>query len=1367
MKLRFPFFAIALVSPALIVAAIASAAPGSAEPPFRFYTVLDGLTQSEVHAIEQDRGGYLWFTTARGLNRYDGKAFDQFTIADGLPSNALTALHVSDSNSIWVGDTRGNITRVQGTRVMETIQPFNDGNTPILDIEVLGQRKFVVADGVGIIEITGESGNYSSVLLGGDETTGITNLEVYGTDVWVESTTGLYQLEFGENRRLERRAKFLRRIDIDLNGTLWAVDEDTNVGTWRDGEFDPIFAVDTADEIVSIAADRHGVVWAATANRLFSFDSHAQGGKVREYAGVDQVTSMFFDDENSLWLASGSRLIRFLGDRFRHYRLRTSPDPETIWSIGEDRYGRFWFGTQTKLLMRNHDESLVVVGSESGIPAGPVRDLVVDDGGTLWAGIRGEGLYRVDVDSLQAQHIAASGKTEVLDITVAGDGTVWYSTLAAGVFRFDPSTGQLNHFTVPEETSVYTLDTWTDGSVWYAADNVGIVRLAPTPNGEYDQQLVAESRELGNLMFDHIRLVGSDDAWVATEEGGVYHYQDGAFVNFGDNSPLADQTVYVVEPLPNGSVVVGGEQGLYQFVPGEPGIAHFNQQAGFIGLETNVHATYIDSAGQLWIGTVDGATRMDISQDMPEPIELKPTIVRVETALDRMPIAVNGEIEPTQLGASMEYAAVSLLSPDDIEYSYKLVGVDADWGPETTNRSVNYPRIPPGDYEFMVRARFQGGDWSQELASYGFSVQPFFWQQLWFIALIATAALFGLRTFMIYRTRKIRRLNETLRGQVEERTESIEKARQKLELSHTELSREIEARTELEARFRRAFENAPIGMGLIAKTGVLFDANPALKIMFWPDADTVPAVPFEDVIHIDDKERFNEDYARLTAGEIDSVDEKLTCIGADNSELQIVVNISTVRNDSGQFLYAVLQIQDVTESLKLTTRLEYQASNDELTGLLNRRAFEAQLRRAWELGAKTRSPSHLMFMDLDQFKVVNDTSGHAAGDQLLRAVADILLDSVRTNDTVARLGGDEFGIILWDCPTDIAKRIAESIRSALEVFRFHWDAEVYRIGISIGVMPIDPKMGDINELQQLADAACYAAKEAGRNRVHMVSGDKDSARAHRGQVRWVQRLREAMDNNRFAIYAQAIRPLSDSIVEPERLEILLRLRDPETRRLIPPGAFLPAAERYGMSVELDKWVVGSLLDTLFIHQSFQADERRYWVNLSGASIGDKRFADFLMRAIEHSPLPPGTINFEITETAVIRNVAEAGSLMMALREMGCKFALDDFGSGLSSFGYLKKLPVDYLKIDGMFIRDLLRDKTDQIFVKSIIDIAHTLNIRTIAEFVENDDLLNMVRELGADYAQGFAIGRPYVFAPKFPRTGTSGSEQSDIQTKAG
>ena len=553
-------------------------------------------------------------------------------------------------------------------------------------------------------------------------------------------------------------------------------------------------------------------------------------------------------------------------------------------------------------------------------------------------------------------------------------------------------------------------------------------------------------------------------------------------------------------------------------------------------------------------------------------------------------------------------------------------------------------------------------------------------------------------------------------------------------------------------------------MGLLDADGVLFDANPALKSMLWP---ALLNRKFADAISDDDRAHFEHSYEIVVKTELSSLQEKLVCINAAGEEIQAVLNLSVVATDTGEFLYSVIQIQDVTESMKLTLQLEYQASYDELTGLLNRRAFEMQLERAWENSANQEKKSHLMFMDLDQFKVVNDTSGHTAGDQLLRSVSEILQDSVRNDDIVGRLGGDEFAIILWECPTDVARRIAESIRQSIENFRFHWDVETYRIGVSIGGLPIDPEVGDISEIQQLADAACYAAKEAGRNRVHMVSGEKDSARVHRGQVRWVQRLREAMDNNRFAIYAQPIMPMEEQNDERESLEILLRLRDPESRKLIPPGAFLPAADRYGMSVELDKWVITSLFNMLFVHHAFEAVHRKYWINLSGSSVGDRRFAEFLKAAVARSPLPPGTINFEITETSVIRNIAEANELIASLRQMGCQFALDDFGSGLSSFTYLKNLPVDIVKIDGSFIRDLMKDETDRIFVKSIVDIAHTLNIKVVAEFVENEETLQVVRELGADYYQGFMTGRPFIFAPRFPQAAASDSDRVGINAKAG
>ena len=1341
----------------LLCANTATAASGSAELPYRFYTVVDGLTQSRVLDIEQDHAGYLWFTTARGLNRFDGDDFDHFTIADGLPNNSLSALHVSHTNTVWVGDAKGSVTAIHGAQVVHKVAPLDGADSPVIDIEIVGERRFIVVEEFGVVEIIDDGTTFSSMHVAGDADTGIRDIDVVGDELWVEATTGLYRLALGDGVSLELVDASIRSAHVDGNGSFWVADKDGLVGVWEDGALSARTRVETDTDVVSIVTDAQGIVWVATLNNLFSFDGDVAKDRfvdtpVHRFAGVDEITSLFVDNENSLWISSATSLVRFLGDRFRHYRLRTGTDQETVWTIAEDPQGRMWFGTQSKLLVREADETLTVVGPESGIPEGIYRAVVADSAGVMWVGMTAKGLFRMDPQTMQATHVDASGAANILDIEIASDGALWYSTIDDGVWRYDPVSGSMEKFAAPQETSVYSIDSWEDGTVWYVADEVGLVRLSPSEQGGFEQTIVPVDGRVKNRLFNHIRLTDADQAWFATEEGGLFHFTHGQFVNFGENMPLADQTVYLVEPLANGTVVVGGEQGLYQFQPGADRIVHYNQQVGFIGVETNVHATFIDSSGFLWIGTVDGATRMDTSLAMPSSVEPTPTIVRVETELDGRQILDHQELSPKDFGAHIEYAAISLLNPKGMQYSYKLVGEDSAWGSPTTNRSVSYPRVPPGRYEFQVRARYPGGAWSSDVASYNFTVSPYFWQQPWFIFLAVVAGLLALRALMLYRTRNIEWMNDRLRAQVEERTRSIEEARRSLQESNDRLSEEMHARTELETRFRSAFQNAPIGMGLLDSDGVLFDANPALKDMFWP---ALLDRRFSDTISEEDCPRFVEAYRQLTRSHKDALHEKYLAYGAGGEELHIVVNCSPVRSDSGEFLYSVLQVQDETEAMQLTVKLEYQASYDELTGLLNRRAFEAELERAWENGHRGKGPSFLMFMDLDQFKVVNDTSGHTAGDQLLRKVSEILQNSVRANDIVGRLGGDEFAVILWECPTKFAKRIAESLRADIENLRFHWDTETYRIGVSIGGVPIDPGIGDINELQQLADAACYAAKEAGRNRVHMVDGDKDSARAHRGQVRWVQRIRDAMDNNRFAIYAQPIRPIVPQPDAPEQLEILLRLRDPENRKLIPPGAFLPAVERYGLSVELDKWVMQSLMDTLYIHQSFQAEKRQYWVNLSGSSVGDKRFAEFLKELMARSPLPPGTINFEITETAVIRNVAEAGELMTALREMGCRFALDDFGSGLSSFSYLKKLPVDFLKIDGMFIRDLLTDETDRIFVKSIIDIAQTLGIKTIAEFVENSETLDAVTELGAEYAQGFAIGRAFVLAPRFTRGGVA------------
>lgn len=555
-------------------------------------------------------------------------------------------------------------------------------------------------------------------------------------------------------------------------------------------------------------------------------------------------------------------------------------------------------------------------------------------------------------------------------------------------------------------------------------------------------------------------------------------------------------------------------------------------------------------------------------------------------------------------------------------------------------------------------------------------------------------------------------------------------------------------RNAAEARFRIAFENAPIGIGLMYADGRLFNANPAMKTMF-REIPHDALFPFDRLLAESDRERFQALVEKvLNSGKVQK--RKLKSADADGNDMYLMVSLSPVSEKRDGIEYIVLQVEDVTESHSLNTRLEYQATYDELTGLMNRRAFNRKVEEAWNASNPGKRNNYLLMMDLDQFKIINDTSGHAAGDQLLRRVSEVIKTCVRNDDLVCRLGGDEFGVVLLNCPGDVATRIAETIRSSVDDLRFAWGAETYRVGVSIGGVAIDPALGDVSEIQQLADSACYAAKEAGRNNVQMVTEGKDDARRHRRQIRWVQRIRDAMERDRFAIYGQdiaAVHPDNDTV---RRVEVLIRLRDADERRLIPPGAFLPAAERYGLNIELDQWVVSNLIQTLFVHQAINAEPVQYWVNLSGNSVGDERFATALIDIMRRSPLPPGMINFEITETAVIRNIAAAGRLMHELRAMGSRLALDDFGSGLSSFGYLKHLPIDYLKIDGMFIREIESDPTNRIFVKSIIDIAHSLDIRTVAEFVESDTIAGIVTKLGVDYLQGYAISRPWVLAPELP-----------------
>jgi len=463
-------------------------------------------------------------------------------------------------------------------------------------------------------------------------------------------------------------------------------------------------------------------------------------------------------------------------------------------------------------------------------------------------------------------------------------------------------------------------------------------------------------------------------------------------------------------------------------------------------------------------------------------------------------------------------------------------------------------------------------------------------------------------------------------------------------------------------------------------------------------------------------------------------------IRRDGNELYIESTASPIRDGKGSVTGGVLVFHDVSESRELNRRLSYHASHDILTGLVNRRELENRLERALK-SARARETSYaLLYLDLDQFKMVNDSCGHSAGDALLGQLGALLKSKIRWRDTLARLGGDEFGVLLESCSLDEAMNTAETLRVAIGEYKFVWEGRNFRLGVSIGVVPITADNESVATMLSAADSACAAAKEAGRNRIHSFQENDIDLMRRRREMQWAARINNALEEDRFELFRQTIKPLQTE-EDGAHYEILVRMRD-ESGDIISPGLFIEAAERYGITPNIDRWVIRSAFRWLVS----EADERERLtmcsINLSGLSLNDEKFLPFVIEQFKMSGLDATKICFEITETAAIASYAQANRFINALKELGCMFALDDFGTGLSSFGYLKHFPVDFLKIDGSFVKEILHDPIDREMVRSINEIGHLTGKRTIAEFAENEEIITMLRGMGIDYAQGYGVSEP-------------------------
>jgi diguanylate cyclase (GGDEF)-like protein/PAS domain S-box-containing protein len=466
-------------------------------------------------------------------------------------------------------------------------------------------------------------------------------------------------------------------------------------------------------------------------------------------------------------------------------------------------------------------------------------------------------------------------------------------------------------------------------------------------------------------------------------------------------------------------------------------------------------------------------------------------------------------------------------------------------------------------------------------------------------------------------------------------------------------------------------------------------------------------------------------------------DEHGLMICRDQREISVDTSVAPIRDDDNTTIGTVLVFRDVSAQRKLAHELSHQATHDTLTGLVNRAEFERRLTHLLA-SASPHTPHALLYLDLDQFKVVNDTCGHIAGDDLLRQISALLRTKLRVRDTLARLGGDEFGVLLDHCPMAEAKRVANSLREVLQGFRFAWQDKSFTIGVSIGLVPLVEAGETVTSVFSAADAACYAAKDMGRNRVHTYQANDLMLARRDGEMRWIPRIQQALAEDRFRLYYQPIFAFSAGAVHTRHGEILLRMLD-EQGRIVLPGAFLPAAERYGLMLAIDQWVVSRSLEAL---SAVAGDAGVFTINISGQSLGAAEFLEFVTERVRDAKVAPDQLCFEITETAAASELGHVLRFIGALKKVGCRFALDDFGTGLSSFSYLKTLPVDYLKIDGAFIRELASDDIDRAMVEAVNRIGHRMGLLTIAEGVESDAISQKLQEIGVDYGQGYGLAKP-------------------------
>ncbi|MDJ0927610.1 MAG: EAL domain-containing protein [Gammaproteobacteria bacterium] len=567
------------------------------------------------------------------------------------------------------------------------------------------------------------------------------------------------------------------------------------------------------------------------------------------------------------------------------------------------------------------------------------------------------------------------------------------------------------------------------------------------------------------------------------------------------------------------------------------------------------------------------------------------------------------------------------------------------------------------------------------------------------------------------------------------------------------VARDISYRKSIEATLGRSKQQAQftlesIGEGVITTDtqGRIDYMNAAAEMLTGTKRDAATGKHLGDIASfVDESDRrdLGDPVGRaLTDRRRASVGRRALMISADSDrEMSVELTASPIKGPDGEVAGAVVIMHDVTEIRGLTQRMSYQATHDALTGLINRREFERRLDEALRTVRNDNTTHVLCYLDLDRFKAVNDTCGHLAGDNLLREIAGLIREQVRESDSVARLGGDEFGLLLTRCPLDKARQIADDVCKAVRDHRFVWQEKIFTVGVSIGLVEVGSVSGTIKDLLAAADSACYVAKQHGRGQTHVYSARDEAAARQRGEILWLGKLQAALKEDGFELFFQPIVATAGRVRTGPAMEALLRLRDDEGS-IVLPKQFLKAAERYQLMGNIDRWVVRATLAAIGQGTVRLPDERSCTINLSGQTLGDDEFLEFVVECLDHSQVAPSRISFEISEPAVMADLQHARRFVGVLHGMGCQFGVDDFGSGIGSLASLRQLSIDFLKIDGAYTRNLMTDSVNHQVVSAITRLARTVGFQVIAEQVEDQADFDALRELQVDFIQGHYINRP-------------------------